>query len=162
MKTYVIPRSFPGQLAIVARPRGNDWLETDVIQFKRAGWNVLVSALEPAEERELGLEDESIMAQLHEVKFLSMPIADRGTPGVAKATEFVGELKRLLSSGDNVAVHCRMGIGRSSLLCAATLVAFGEHPDPTWDLLSEVRGLSVPDTDEQRRWLGVFQRAQRE
>lgn len=161
MKTYVVPRTFPGRLAIVARPRGNDWLETDIIQFKRAGWNVLVSALEPGEERELGLVEEEQMALEHGMSFLSFPITDRGTPGIVRATEFVHGLKGQLVNGSDIAIHCRMGIGRSSLLCAAILVAFGEQPGPTWDVLGTVRGVSVPDTDEQKRWLDVFSRARR-
>lgn len=43
------------RLAIVPRPRGNDWLKDEVTQMKRAGVDVLVSMLQPDGATELGL-----------------------------------------------------------------------------------------------------------
>jgi protein-tyrosine phosphatase len=48
-----------------------------------------------------------------------------------------------------------MGIGRSSLLAAGCLVAQGMPPGEAWAAISDARGLTVPDTPEQRRWLEV-------
>ena len=47
------------RLAIVPRPRGNDWLEDEVTHMKRAGVDVLVSMLQPDEATELGLSAEA-------------------------------------------------------------------------------------------------------
>ena len=48
-------------------------------------------------------------------------------------------------------IHCRQGIGRSSLLAAAVLEA--SSLDEAWRRIAEARGRSVPDTPEQRAWL---------
>jgi len=73
--------------------------------------------------------------------------------------ELADRLKIELLRGQNVAVHCRAGIGRSSLICAAVMVVNGTDPGETWPVLTNARGTIVPDTDEQRRWLDVFARA---
>lgn len=44
-----------GQLAILPRPRPDDWLASDIEAWKTAGIDVVVSLLEDAEVRELGL-----------------------------------------------------------------------------------------------------------
>lgn len=159
MKTFVVSNQLPGKLAIATRPRGNDWLETDILLFKRGGWHVLVSALEQEEERELGLSGETAKLTDLGLEHIAFPIPDRGTPGVVRAMELADRLKNELQKGRNVAVHCRAGIGRSSLICAAVMVVNGTKSDETWPVLTNARGTIVPDTDEQRRWLDVFARA---
>jgi protein-tyrosine phosphatase len=52
-----------------------------------------------------------------------------------------------------VAIHCRGGIGRSSLMAAAVLVQLGAAPEQAWDTVSVARGMPVPETEEQRAWL---------
>jgi protein-tyrosine phosphatase len=57
--------------------------------------------------------------------------------------EIVAALEKLdadLSSGKNVAVHCRQGIGRTGLVAACLLVTKG------WN----------PETAEQRRWIDRY------
>jgi hypothetical protein len=44
---YWIKSAEPHRIAIVARPRGNDWLEDDVTALSRDGIEVLVSVLIP-------------------------------------------------------------------------------------------------------------------
>jgi len=61
-----------------------------------------------------------------------------------------------LDSGRNVAVHCRQGIGRSAVIVGAVLVAAGEAPQSAFRTIHESRGVEVPETDEQRRWLTDF------
>ncbi len=41
------------RLAIMARPRGGEWLEDEIVQFKKQHVNVIVSLLGPAEIAEL-------------------------------------------------------------------------------------------------------------
>jgi protein-tyrosine phosphatase len=60
------------------------------------------------------------------------------------------------SKEKKVAVHCRQGIGRSSLLSAAVLVAAGEDLDKAVNSIRDARGLEVPETTEQRKWLDQF------
>ena len=59
---YWIGERAETKLAIVLRPRGGDWLETDLQRLKREGVDVLVSMLTPEEELELGLSREKELA----------------------------------------------------------------------------------------------------
>ncbi len=47
------------RLAILPRPRGFDWLADDIAAARRAGVDVLVSALTETESEELGLSEEA-------------------------------------------------------------------------------------------------------
>jgi protein-tyrosine phosphatase len=58
--------------------------------------------------------------------------------------------------GNAVAVHCRAGIGRSSLIAACVLVLLGFAPGMAFDLIGKARGVKVPDTEEQRDWVDMF------
>ena len=122
-------------------------------------WTVLVSALERSEEQELGLVQEHSIASLLGLDYFAFPVPDRGLPEMRRALELTAELKTLLSIGSSIAVHCRMGIGRSSMLCGAIMVTCGSKPEVAWKMLAAARQISVPDTDEQRQWLHRFQRS---
>lgn len=61
------------RLAIIPRPRGQDWLPDDISLLQRAGIDVVVSALTAAENEELGLGEESRCCQSRAIEFLSFP-----------------------------------------------------------------------------------------
>jgi protein-tyrosine phosphatase len=145
------------RLAIVPRPRGNDWLENEVTQMKRAGVDVLVSMLQPDEATELGLSAEAKLCAAGGIQFRSFPIPDRETPPSTETfAKFVQELRVEVHAGRSVAVHCRASIGRSSLLLAALLTAEGYTADDAFRRLTTARGLQVPDTPDQIRWVERF------
>ena len=50
-------------------------------------------------------------------------------------------------------VHCRMGIGRASLLAAGIMIKLGIKGEEVFDKISQYRKLKVPDTDEQKNWI---------
>ncbi len=62
-------------------------------------------------------------------------------------------LKGDLSSGKNVLIHCRQGIGRSGLIAVCLLIDSGLPLEEALRILSSARGLPVPETAEQRQWL---------
>jgi protein-tyrosine phosphatase len=85
--------------------------------LQRAGIDVVVSALTVAENEELGLVEESRCWQSRAIEFLSFPIEDRSVPNSsAEFTELVNSVTDFLRKGKAVAVHCRAGIGRSSMI----------------------------------------------
>jgi len=142
------------RLAITPRPRGKDWIEDDIRFLHRAGVDVLVSALTPAEAEELGLLDEGQCCQGNGLEFLSFPIEDRSVP--QSFSEFDGLLNDVidyLRHDKAVGVHCRAGIGRSSMIVASALVRHGLSADSAFRAIQEARGCSVPDTPEQRQWV---------
>lgn len=156
-KLYWIDSSWPGKLAISARPRGGDWLEDEMEGWRQEGIDVVVSLLTTEELSDLGLESEAESAQRHGLRFMNLPIPDRGVPAsTAAAASFIEELKKALEKGRNAAIHCRQGIGRSGMIAAALLVKQGTSPSEALQRVSQVRGISVPETEQQRTWLFDF------
>ena len=142
------------RLAIIPRPRGQDWLPDDISLLQRAGIDVVVSALTAAENEELGLVEESRCCQSRGIEFLSFPIEDRSVPNSsAEFTELVNSVTDFLRTGKAVAVHCRAGIGRSSMIVASALIHIGLSTESAFRSIEESRGCPVPDTHEQRRWV---------
>ena len=151
-----------GQVSIMARPRGGDWLLDEVKALREAGVAVLVSLLTPDEVMELDLREEAECCGRQEVIYLSFPIPDRKSPPFSESTfTFLEQLQRQVSAGKHVALHCRQGLGRAALMAASVLVLTGFSPEQALERLSSVRGYLVPETQEQRAWVAAFSRAQR-
>jgi protein-tyrosine phosphatase len=151
---YCINGFWPGTLSIASRPRGDDWLEEELRVWKKDGIGAILSLLTPPEERELGLTQEQLLAIQHGLRFFSLPIADMQVPvSRTDALKMLREIERLLESGEDVAIHCRQGIGRSSLIAASLLVMAGLNAKEAFTSVSEARGLRVPETAEQQKWV---------
>lgn len=154
---FQVQGAWPGQLSIVARPRGGEWLEREVQSWTRSGLEVVVSLLEPAEEVEFGLTDEGRVSRSSGITFRSFPIKDRGVPASRdEALKLVRELEQYLIAGKSVGIHCRQGIGRSGLIAACLLVSVGQTPNNAFKRISRARGCEVPETEEQREWVEAF------
>ncbi|MBT7442781.1 MAG: hypothetical protein HN790_02295 [Methylococcales bacterium] len=65
----------------------------------------------------------------------------------------VDDIFKRFENGQGVAVHCRAGIGRSGMTTIAVLVRYGLSVDDAITLVSQARGIPVPDTEEQIDWL---------
>ena len=142
------------KIGIMARPRGNDWLEDEIINLKNQKVDTLVSLLERSEIYELGLICEEEICLTKNLNFINFPINDRDIPEKGEALEQLLELLATkLTQGNSVVVHCRMGIGRSSIVAAAVLLKFNLKADDIIQNICTVRGLRVPDTDQQLDWL---------
>ena len=154
MKIYWIDGFKNGNLAMMTRPRGNDWLEDEIRKLKLYGVDVLVSLLEKAEAKELEIEEEDVICYDHGIKFINFPIADCAVPEDEIAfAELVLKLETYLNEGKKVAVHCRMGIGRSSMVAAGIILRKGGKVQEVFHKLSDTRTLEVPDTEEQLNWV---------
>lgn len=142
------------RIAIVPRPRGEDWLADDISLLRKAGVDVLVSALTLGEVEELGLGQESEFCEEFAVKFLSFAIEDLSVPSSFKEfDEFLDSVIEHLLQGKAVGVHCRAGIGRSSMIVASILIRNGLSPESAFKAISESRGFPVPNTPGQREWV---------
>ncbi len=145
---------FPGKLAVAARPRGNDWLEDDLQAWKRQGISHVVSLLEEEENERLELTEEETLSRRLGLQFVNLPIPDRGTPKDAETfATVVNDLHDTLLTGGRVIIHCRQGIGRSGLLAAAVLSSFELPLQDVLERISLARGVTIPETEDQLRWL---------
>jgi protein-tyrosine phosphatase len=95
-------------------------------------------------------------AEQNGIKFVSYPIPDRGVPDIRHAKELADSIAGGIVDGRSIAIHCRAGIGRSSLIAASALICLGIEAGAALALIKEARGVSVPDTDEQRDWIMAF------
>ena len=151
---YWIPGPWTGRLAVVSRPRGWDWLEDEAIGWHTAGLDVIVSLLEKEEAAQLGLAQEAEAASSKGIQYLSFPIPDRDVPSSLPATLLlVRKIVTELESGRNVAIHCRQSIGRSGLIATSLLATSGIELEHAIQAVSTARGLTIPETPEQLRWL---------
>lgn len=156
---YWIEGPWRGKLAILARPRGDDWLEDEAEGWKRAGLDVVVSLLTSGEASELGLTRESEIVNGAGITYINFPIADYSVPASKiPVQQLAADLNDQLSHGASIGVHCRQGIGRSSLVAACVLVTSGESPQTAFEHIERARGRSVPDTAEQKDWVISFAR----
>jgi protein-tyrosine phosphatase len=154
---YWIATPAAGRLATMARPRGGDWLAGELAALRAVDVDTLVSLLTVEELSELELDAESDLAHIAGLRFQSFPIPDYNVPRLdADTVDFVEQLAVNVQVGQAIVLHCRMGIGRSSLIAASVLTTLGIAPSEVFALITTARGRPVPDTDEQRQWVERF------
>lgn len=154
---YWMEISLDGRLAIMARPRADDWLDEEVANWQATGIDIVVSLLEMSEVAELGLQREAVLCQARNIDFISFPIPDRQVPTSRRyAIGLVDRLAGCIASGKSVAIHCRAGIGRSALITACILGRGGSDATQAFAAIAASRGVAVPDTDAQRNWATAF------
>ena len=158
--SYKIEGPWDGRLLILSRPRGAEWLRDEIKGWVNAEIDAVVSLLTSSEIDELGLTDEAMIADELGIHFINYPIPDYDVP-VSSSTfrHLVDGLSDLLSNGKSVGIHCRQSVGRSSLLAASLLTRFNLTVDEGFRTIREARGISVPDTAEQRQWVATFSAA---
>jgi protein-tyrosine phosphatase len=102
----------------------------------------------------MDLRGEANAVRAQGMSFTSFPILDRQIPkSESKLAEILESVTRDLTNNKNILVHCRQGIGRSGLVAACLLIKKGMSPGAAIDLVSEARGVPIPETVEQREWI---------
>ena len=144
-------------LVVVLCPRGDDGLKTELIHLRQNGIETLVSLLEGREAEWLGLAREGGLALEAGLRFLNFPIPDVHVPqNVMAFRSFVEGLAGRLRTGESIGVHCRGSIGRATVTAACTLIHLGWEPKAALAAIEAARGCSVPDTEEQKRWILAY------
>jgi protein-tyrosine phosphatase len=152
---YLVAGDLPGRLFIMPCPSGTE-LKRDVDAYRVRGVDTLLSMLAVDEAAQLGLSDEQAVCEDAGITFVSFPIIDFGLPDPDLFVALIQRIVDLLRAGDSVAVHCRAGIGRSGMVTAATLIALGYEVSKAVARVSASRGVSIPDTAEQGKFLAEF------
>ena len=145
-----------GRLAMMARPRADDWAADEFAGLAALGVTDIVSLLESQEAKELGLEDEASFCATAGMRFHTYPIPDRGVPrSIEGLSRLSCHLYHSCAGGNFAVVHCRAGIGRAGLVCAAVLLHCGYAASEALSAISRARGVRVPDTIDQHNWLVI-------
>lgn len=145
------------QLGIMAHPPGDDALQFFVYDLVDQGVDCVVSALTADEEEVLGLNSEKKIFASSGIGFISFPIEDRGIPNSMEETrKLISQIRNRLLAGETFLIHCRLGIGRSSLLAACILSQMGFTSEMAFSVIGEARGRTVPDTEAQKNFVESF------
>lgn len=151
---YTVERIGKGFLAVMAKPVAGEWIEDEFSNIAQEGILQIISLLEQHEVHEVGLQNEKALAENNGMVFISYPIKDRGLPeSAAGFAQFTKSVHQQIASGVNTVIHCRAGIGRTGIVAAGVLLHCGFGGEEAFRLISQKRGVQVPDTDEQRAWV---------
>jgi hypothetical protein len=146
---YSVQGVSSGKVSIMARPRGGDWLLDEMKALHDCGVDILISLLTASEVSELDLGGEAECCVSQGIIYLSFAIPDRCVPSFSAQTfRLIELLHEHLSAGKHIVFHCRHGLGRAVLMAASLLVLTGIAPEQAFEQLSQVRGYTVPETDE--------------
>lgn len=157
-KIYWIDTPRKIKIGIMPRPCGSDCLNDEISTFRKEGVDAIVSLLTHFEIIELNLGDESSICNINGIEYLSLPIEDRSVPeSLSEVKKLINTLHKIIDMGGRIAIHCRQGIGRSSLIAAAILTTYGLTTDEAYSRIENSRGWPVPDTFEQIEWVKFFE-----
>lgn len=100
-----------GNIALAARPKGNDCLEEEIKSLASQNINMVVSLLEKSEIKELSLEKEQEFCEKYAIEFINFPIVDRQIPeSKIQFLKLIQGIIEALEQNKNILIHCRMGI----------------------------------------------------
>jgi protein-tyrosine phosphatase len=151
---YKIELIGSGSLSIMAKPVSGEWIDDEFSGIAALGINRIVSLLESYEAHEVGLGEERQYSEKHGMEFISYPIKDRGLPSSIQGyLAFTKRLYHEAAGGLNTVVHCRAGIGRTGIIAAGVLLHCGFEPNDAFEHITKLRGVAVPDTQEQIQWV---------
>lgn len=130
-------------------------LANDINTFRAFGVDRVVSLL--AEDHALGLAGEAEACAAAGLCFTHSPIVDFGLPEVETLDALARMIAAEIHAGQGVAVHCKAGIGRSGMVCSAILIHLGWRAADAVSAVSRARGVRLPDTVEQGRFIAEFE-----
>lgn len=152
--SFWIDTASPLKLAIASRPQGGMWLQEDIRLLKSEGIEILVSLLCYGENRELELEQEKAVCSSVGMSLVNFPIPDGQVPPSRFAfVTFAQFVHKRAKEGSRIGVHCRACIGRSAVLLATVMRLDGHSARDAFDRISDARGVRVPHTAEQAKWV---------
>ena len=133
-------------------------LETDLKVIQSFGGAALVTLMEDHELREGMVPPDKLQegASAHGMEWHHLPIRDVSIPDDHFEDLWVYSglrLRRLLSQGRNIVIHCRGGLGRTGMIGARLLVELGVEPDVAIRRVRAARpgSIETPDQEEHVR-----------
>ena len=104
----------------------------------------------------LVMEEE--IAKLHGLDYLHFPIQDYNIPtDMSNTLSTTNLLVEKVERGESIFIHCKGGLGRSSLMTSLLLLSCGYEPGRAFTDIGNARGETVPETLQQKQWVeGVW------
>jgi len=139
-------------------PRSLEQIEPTVARWRADGIDCVVSLLERSELPGMWEAETELCDELG-IEFVSFPIRDKTVPpALAPFAAMARDLAQRVRQGRAVAIHCRAGIGRSTVMAACVLINLGVEAEIALDMIADARGLEVPETEAQRQWILNFRK----
>ncbi|MEH6396291.1 phosphatase domain-containing protein [Pseudoalteromonas sp.] len=103
-------------------------LEESVITLKQAGTRMLLTLMYDHEIAKNNIEQLSTICAEHDISWLQLPILDDDAPDKEFEAQWLQHKEAILNALKNqatIAVHCKGGTGRTGLVIALILLAYG-------------------------------------
>lgn len=116
-------------------------LNESVATLKQAGTDMLLTLMFDQEMDKNNAQSLPSICAEHDIAWVQLPIMDDAAPDETFATQWLAEKENILQVINNkgsVAVHCKGGSGRTGLVIALILLAFGW---PAQKVIQEVQAI---------------------
>ena len=70
-----------------------------------------------------------------------------------KYLDLVLNLSKKVKAKEKIVIHCRQGIGRTSIIASGILMNLGYSLKESLDLIKNARGMKVPESNSQLEFL---------
>ncbi len=143
-----------GRLALAPLPGGAAALAADVVVISDWQADLVISATQPAEMRDLGAGRLAEALAVAGIAWQPFAVGDFDVPNSETEAEWLGiqaRAQEILAAGGRILVHCRGGCGRSGMLALRLMLACGEAPGAALTRLRTVRPCAV-ETPAQLAW----------
>lgn len=130
-------------------------LMTDLQAIQAWGATAVISLIEEHEFAELGVAALGPSVNGIGLAWYHLPIADMQAPGPAWESHWSASgprIRRILSGGGRVVVHCKGGLGRAGTVAARLLIEFGSAPEEAIARVRAARPGAI-ETAHQERYL---------
>jgi protein-tyrosine phosphatase len=145
------------QVGIMGRPMGGDDFLEELSYWQKLAVKTIVSLLTDEENEELDLEFERMDCTRAGFEFIKFPIEPKSVPdSLLKTRALLAHLLLQVEDGGKILLHSRAGVGRSVTLGVLLLAKLGLSFDEALAKVIQIRGVNVPDQDEQLRWLKSY------
>ena len=142
-----------GRIATAAAPAADNMVQ-EISNMQEERVEFVLSLLQADEASQIGLTNEKLILEAAGIEFAQVPIADFGVPeNGSEIDSVVLDMAKYLETGGSLVVHCRGGIGRSSMVVSAILTHLGVKSNDALRHIEKARGLRVPETTAQREWV---------
>ena len=124
---------------------GASWerdLALDLDHIERWGATAVVTLVETHEMQSLGVPDLGDRIQDRGMQWHHLPIVDLSAPGPGFETAWplvAAQLRRQVTNGERIRVHCRGGLGRAGTVAACMLIELGVAPRDAVDRVRAAR-----------------------
>jgi len=140
------------QIALSPAPRA-DYLQQEIARWYAEGYRTVVSMLTDQECQRHGLVDEQSQVLAQGMRFYRFAIRDEVAASDTQMLSFIEQLADEKVLEQKLLVHCRGGVGRSSMLIALLAARHGITTDSSFALISQARGEQAPESEVQSNWV---------